>query len=606
MKAKKTLKKKIAQSMRLVSNLTAFIIVLLLVLMTLSVVSPISYYFSKSFIMNIYKHFDNTMTTNRILSQAALNPSIIGSMGYNQILSLNKTKQPDTSANPIETLIDSGMNAELIIQVKSISEQEKKMLAFAVNKAYGELASTFSSDALGIDALLVTYKEADQLIFSYPPIEAFPLNYPPESSSKTTESHLFQHIYDNSKASIAFADDANNILGVLEVTVNPILIIGMTIPFVFLFIVAMLISALTVNILIRLLVKPLIRPLEAVNQQLVLQVNRQTTALSALNFEVKNPPLEIQQLMDNSKALLDRFSVITHEVEMQRDELEAQKEELEAQNIELEEQNLELIDTKDLLKRQQDQLVRSEKMASVGQLSAAIAHEINTPLGAIQSNAQMMDMILTALPSDEEALKNKSITLFPKLKASNEITLEATRRVVEIIKSLKNFSRIDQSDFQKYDVRDGFASVFILTSNLWKNRIKIVENYGVVPLIDCYPSLLNQAFMNVVVNAIQSMEEGGTLTITVENRNPMLWISIRDTGSGIQEGLLDIIFESGFTTKPADKGTGLGLSISKEIIDKHRGKIRAESELGIGTEMLIEIPIYQYKDTATEEDEDAI
>lgn len=599
MKRQKTLKKQISKTMRLVSNLNAFVMVVLIGFLALTLMSPLTYYFSKSFVMNIYKHFNNAMDSSKMMFQSSFNTQYISAMSYEDILGHNAASPVPLTEEDIEKELIAFADNILPVEVDQLTEKQKKLLAYATYKAFDELSTTLPTQVLGIDLLLVTFKDDSGLVFNHPTDQRFPNDLSPKIMSEGVfekSNSFYQHLYNSSKSSIVLMTSDKSFLGQLDVMVNPIFIMALVVPLVFIFCIALLSSFIFVSILTRVFAHSLLRPLEQVNQQIKSHTSRQSTTLAPLLFDVKNPPLEISELITNSKIILEHFTDITHEVEMQRDELEAQKEELEAQNIELEDQNQTLIETRDLLKKQQDQLVRSEKMASVGQLSAAIAHEINTPLGAIQSNAQMMDMILNNLPSEPDVLKEKAPVILPKIQQANSITLEASRRVAEIVKSIKNFSRIDQSDFQKYDIRDGFKSVIILTSNLWKNKVQIVENYGDVPIIDCYPSLLNQVFMNVVVNAIQAMEDGGTLTIDVQNQDPNLVVRIIDTGIGIQSGLLDIIFESGFTTKPIDKGTGLGLSISKEIIEKHGGKITAESQVDIGTEIIITLPIRQYQD----------
>jgi signal transduction histidine kinase len=149
-------------------------------------------------------------------------------------------------------------------------------------------------------------------------------------------------------------------------------------------------------------------------------------------------------------------------------------------------------------------------MASVGQLTAAITHEINTPLGAIHSNAQIFDMLLNKLMGFNSINNDKELgDTAQQMKEANDISIMACDRVSQIIKSLKNFSKIDQAEFQEADLDEGVRSVLVLTSNLWKRKITIHEEYGSLPMVRCYPGLLNQVFMNLVVNAIQSIEKKG-------------------------------------------------------------------------------------------------
>ncbi len=272
--------------------------------------------------------------------------------------------------------------------------------------------------------------------------------------------------------------------------------------------------------------------------------------------------------------------------------LEDYKDELEAQNAELEAQNIELSDSKHVIEKQQDQLVQSEKMASIGQLSAAIAHEINTPLGVIKSNCQMAETILPMVelkvdteadPKLKKALKN--------LENTNAISLDAAKRMGEIIRNLKNFSRLDQSDYQEADINEGIQSVLVLTSNLWKNKINLKEHYGTLPLVRCYPSMLNQVIMNILVNAIHASDKNGIIEIETQSDDTNVTIAIKDYGIGMSKDVVERVFDSGFTTKERNEGTGLGLSISHDIIERHQGRIEVESKLGEGSLFKVILPI---------------
>jgi len=252
-------------------------------------------------------------------------------------------------------------------------------------------------------------------------------------------------------------------------------------------------------------------------------------------------------------------------------------------------QNDELMQNRLLIENQQKQLIQSEKMASVGQIAAAVVHEINTPIGAIKSNAQMMDLVIDKLTnevSDEKAQKKLTT-----IKQTNGMVIDASDRVIQIVKSIKSFSRIDQSAFKDADLHEAIESVLILTSNLWKSRIQIVKNFSDLPSVNCYISLINQVIMNLVVNAIDAIEGGGEIRITTGIKDQSAFISVADTGSGIPPENLMRVFEQGFTTKPVGKGSGLGLALSKDIMDKHHGQITVESEVGKGSVFTITIPI---------------
>ena len=252
-------------------------------------------------------------------------------------------------------------------------------------------------------------------------------------------------------------------------------------------------------------------------------------------------------------------------------------------------QNDELNHSRFVIENQQNQLIQSEKMASVGQISAAVVHEINTPIGAIKSNAQILDLLIAQLATeqDQEKIKKK----VGMMKPTNDMIVDASDRVIQIVKSIKNFSRIDQSAFKEADLHEAIDSVLLLTSNMWKSRITIVKAYGSLPPVNCYIGLINQVIMNLVVNAIDAIETAGEIHITTGIRETSAYIAIKDTGSGIDPDNMEKIFEQGFTTKAIGKGSGLGLAISQNIMEKHAGQILVESVPGSGSTFTILIPI---------------
>lgn len=237
------------------------------------------------------------------------------------------------------------------------------------------------------------------------------------------------------------------------------------------------------------------------------------------------------------------------------------------------------------LKDTQTQLVQSEKMASLGQLVAGVAHEINTPLGSINSNNDMIAKCIDKLKTT-----NNPKELLNILENINNTDKEAIYRVNEIVKALKNFARLDEAELQKADIHKGILSTISLIQHEVKNKIDIITEFGEIPEINCYPNLLNQVFMNLLVNAYQSIKDTGTITITTVKSIKGVNITIADTGSGIEQNHLDKIFDPGFTTKGVGVGTGLGLPICFQIIEKHKGNIKVQSEIGKGTSFSVFIP----------------
>lgn len=232
------------------------------------------------------------------------------------------------------------------------------------------------------------------------------------------------------------------------------------------------------------------------------------------------------------------------------------------------------------LKETQLQLINSEKMASLGQLVAGVAHEINTPVASIKSNNSIISKLIPQI--EQEDLKDM-------LSQINSIDKEAIARISNIVVSLKKFVRLDEAELQEANINKEIDLTLDLISHETKNRIEIEKHYGDIPPIKCYPNMLNQVFTNILVNACQAITEKGKIIITTDYKDGDLIVKIQDNGQGIPRENLNKIFTVGYTTKGVGVGTGLGLAISQKIIDKHRGKIQVNSEVGVGTEFIITI-----------------
>ena len=251
------------------------------------------------------------------------------------------------------------------------------------------------------------------------------------------------------------------------------------------------------------------------------------------------------------------------------------------------------------LRRQQEQLVHSEKMAALGYLVAGVAHEINTPLGALKSNNDLamrcLEKIRHMLSSEQipDAVRNRSelAKLLASFEELNSVDQTAIARVVAIVQCLRNCARLDQAEQSKVDLHEGLESTLTLVHHELKNRVTVHKNFGDLPEVYCFPNQLNQVFMNILVNASQAIEGKGDITINTYRREDRAVVEISDTGKGIPKEHLGQIFDPGFTTKSAGFGTGLGLSIVGQIIENHEGKIEVESEVGRGTTVRILLPI---------------
>ena len=267
----------------------------------------------------------------------------------------------------------------------------------------------------------------------------------------------------------------------------------------------------------------------------------------------------------------------------------------------LKEKNDELQETLLKLKETQQELVMQSKMASLGSLVAGVAHEVNNPIGAVNSSADVsircidrLYQLLETSQSLDELKKNQQFRqLLTFLRENNQIMLTAGDRIAKIVRSLKNFARLDEAELQEANLHDGLESTLTLVHHEIKNRATVIREYGEVPPVRCCPNQLNQVFMNLFINAGQAIEKDGVVRIKTFSDGTYAYVKITDTGKGIPPENLSKIFDPGFTTKGVGVGTGLGLSISYNIIRKHKGEIRVESQVGRGTEFTLKLPIHK-------------
>ncbi len=312
--------------------------------------------------------------------------------------------------------------------------------------------------------------------------------------------------------------------------------------------------------------------LKTLNAELEQRVTRRTTQLQSANDELQQVAETLQQERDEQKILIQKLQA--------------------AQNL----------------------LLQSEKMASVGQLAAGVAHEINNPVGYISSNIDSLNLhikdlfrVLEAYERLEEQVRNEpGLAVVCAIKDEVDLTYlkqdiveligesqEGIMRVKQIVQDLKYFSHADESDWQWADLHKGLDSTLNVASSEIKYKADVIKEYGDIPPVECIPSQLNQVFMNLLVNAAHAIEERGVITIRTGCEDNQVRVSISDTGKGIPEAILNRIFDPFFTTKPVGQGTGLGLSLSYGIIEKHGGRIDVHSEEGQGTTFTIRVPVEQ-------------
>ena len=333
--------------------------------------------------------------------------------------------------------------------------------------------------------------------------------------------------------------------------------------------------------------------------------NVQALAVAALLLLAAAAPLLIRARYRRRGRRLEAL------VQKRTHELHEANEQQQQANLDLKHRNEELVALNAKLEKTQDQLVQSEKLASIGQLAAGVAHEINNPIGYVSSNLNTLQQYSAQLLSALEAFSGSAeagkgiaeirrrfdIDLLaadlPQLLVESREGLE---HVAKIVRDLKDFSRIDRiENWVRADLHRGLESTLNIVSNELKFKAVVVRKFGDLPAIECLPSELNQVFINVLMNAAHAIADKGTITVATGCSDDRVWVSIADDGHGIPGEILPRIFDPFFTTKAVGSGTGLGLSISYGIVLKHHGTISAESTLGQGTTMRIELPIDQPK-----------
>jgi len=313
------------------------------------------------------------------------------------------------------------------------------------------------------------------------------------------------------------------------------------------------------------------------------------------SMDSKDGPTEIPVSTDTELGVLqERFNEMSRRIYRTQTELENKVREVEAAYREL--------------KETQSRLVHTAKMASLGQLVAGIAHELNNPIGFIYSNMthlrdyseSLVQIIHELEKAPENAAKIKEENDFeyivqdmPRLIASCE---EGARRTRDIVLGLRNFSRLDEAKIKKVNLQEGLENTLRLITGEIKNRIRVHKDFEPVPEVMCYASQINQVFMNILTNAAQAIEGEGDIWITLrhlkdEEGPGRVQVSIKDSGKGMTPDIQEKIFDPFFTTKTVGEGTGLGLSISYGIIKQHGGDIQVRSEPGKGTEFIITIPV---------------
>jgi PAS domain S-box-containing protein len=323
-----------------------------------------------------------------------------------------------------------------------------------------------------------------------------------------------------------------------------------------------------------------------------------------------------QEKAETLRILHENETAINRSLNKAKRELQEKNIELEKRTHELEGEKKRLKEAYEKLNQIQAQLIQSEKLASLGQLSAGVAHELNNPIGFVHSNLGTLDEYVKDLKNllvkyaELEQLMASSENCAESLQQIQELkkdiglshiledfdkliteSKEGTRRVKKIVQNLKNFSYMDKGELQLADINQGIESTLNIIWNELKYKTEVMKEYGSIPQVECFPQQLNQVFMNLLVNAAQSIETKGVIRIKTYQRNKEVVVEISDNGVGIPEENLKHIFEPFFTTKEVGKGTGLGLSVVYGIIQNHKGKIEVESEINKGSTFRVILPL---------------
>jgi two-component system NtrC family sensor kinase len=257
---------------------------------------------------------------------------------------------------------------------------------------------------------------------------------------------------------------------------------------------------------------------------------------------------------------------------------------LKAQNASLEETNQRLRET-------QAHLVQREKMASLGQLVAGIAHEVNNPLAFVINNLFLAQEGLHRLAEWQGNSPEQASAQLENLRKQVNNSCEGAERVKDLVSKLRTFSRLDEGKFKTVNIHESIESVLLFLRHKLEDRIEVERNYGAPDMLACFSGELNQVLMNVIANAIDSIDGRGKVTLTTKQQDGHFVIAVGDTGKGIPQEIRGKVFEPFFTTKPVGHGTGLGLAISYGIMKAHQGSIEFSSEPGKGTEFMLRIPM---------------
>jgi signal transduction histidine kinase len=320
----------------------------------------------------------------------------------------------------------------------------------------------------------------------------------------------------------------------------------------------------------------------------------------AIDPEYANPRYALGAFFVSASVIVGLSTVVGRYAEAgrrQSRELVAANARLHEMSEDVRESHTQLEGAYEQLRNTQAELVASAKLASLGNLIAGVAHEINTPLGALHSNhdtigraLERLQVILEDEVVDEDELEDvrRIVRAIDGVTATNNMAVD---RMVKIVDSLRTFGRVDRSELDRVDLHEGIDSTLAIVGHELRQSITVEKDFGELPLVECYPNQIHQVFMNLIVNAKQAIKGEGTITIRTRHEDDHAVIQIADTGAGIPAENLARIFDPGFTTKGKRMGMGMGLLITRQIVDRHAGRITVDSDVGVGTTFTIRLPL---------------
>ncbi len=333
-----------------------------------------------------------------------------------------------------------------------------------------------------------------------------------------------------------------------------------------------------------------------------------------MSDELMEKAIDLQQKNEEILSQRDNLAMLNAELQQKNEEIRTQHDYLMMLNTELKQKNEEIEAQRDNLQRAQNQLIQSEKMASLGVLTAGIAHEINNPINFVYAGSNILKRdyedieLIVKQVIDLEASESRRIDIVNNLiRLNRELNLIETntviiqtisdiqlgaKRTAKIVEGLRNYARVEKEEWQRFDLHKIIEGVLQLLINNYRDRIKIVKYYhSDIPVIQCKSGRLDQAFLNILTNAMEAIDDKGQIVITTKFEKTKVIISIKDTGRGITPEAMTKIFDPFFTTKPVGHGIGLGLTIAYGIIQEHGGTVHVQSQKGVGTEFVIELPV---------------